>query len=70
MTKSIKVSEGEKAYNILNAIKHEYLACGLNYDHANAQSKEPLRILNEEMRKVANKFNRKHNKVTFASFMR
>ena len=42
----------------------------VTYDEAKEMAKEPLKVLNEEMKKISDTFGAKHRPVTFTKIMR
>jgi len=42
----------------------------ITYSEAREMAVVPLKVLNEEMKKISAKYKRRHNEVSFAQFMR
>ena len=64
------MTKGSTARNKLEEIKMLFKSGQIDYDQAKDMAKEPLKILNEEMEKIARKFGRVHKNVNFINFMR
>jgi len=63
-------TRGRKAKARLDEIKSLYKTGRVSYDEAKELAFEPLRVLNEEMRRIAKEFGRKHRRVQFVGFVR
>lgn len=65
-----KITKGQMAKIKLDEIKILLKQGAIDYDKAKEMAIEPLKVLNEEMEKIAKKFGRKHKLVSFIGLMR
>jgi hypothetical protein len=63
-------TRGRKAKAKLDEIKSLYKTGRISHDDAKKLASEPLKVLNEEMGRIAKEFGKKHRIVQFAGFMR